>query len=248
MRWVVLSDLQVPDHDKRAVDLVTRFIKATKPDGLLCVGDECDQPEPSRWNKGMAGEYAGTLQKNLDLTHAILADFRRALGADKPFHLMRSNHTDRIDTYIRRYAPALHGLRDIEYTKLVRLEELGITWHRKPFSFEPGFLLAHGDEGSLSRIAASTAMGLVRKWNYSVVCGHTHKLGLQHDHRALNGRITRHLWGMEVGCLMDMRKADYLGPGMSANWSLGIGVIDDGVPEPLPIVDYKIRYGGRVFE
>lgn len=248
MKWVVLSDIQVPDHDQRAVDLVTRFIKAVKPDGLLCVGDECDQPEPSRWNKGMAGEYAGTLQKNIDLTHKVLAGFRRALGEGKPFHLMRSNHTDRIDTYVRRYAPALHGLRDLEYTKLVRLDELSIEWHSKPFSFAPGWLLAHGDEGSLSRVAASTAMALSRKWNYSVVCGHTHRLGLQHEHRALNGRITRYMWGMEVGCLMSMRKADYLGPGMSANWTLGIGVIDNGVPEPLPIVDYKIHYGGRVYE
>lgn len=247
MKWVVISDLQVPDQDRKAVDLVTRFIKAIKPDGLLCVGDECDSPEPSRWNKGMAGEFAGTLQKGLDETHQVLKGFRTALG-DKPFHLMRSNHTDRIDTYVRRYAPALHGLRDIEYTKLVRLEELGVVWHNQPFEFEKGWLLAHGDEGALSRIAGSTSMALSRKWNYSVVCGHTHRAGLQHEHRTLNGRITRYLWGMEVGCLMDMRKAKYLGPGMAANWTQAIGVIDDGVPELLPIVGHKLRYGGRVYE
>jgi hypothetical protein len=244
MRWVVISDLQVPDHDQRSVDLVTQFVRDIEPDGLLCVGDECDSPEPSRWNKGMAGEYAGTLQKGLDKTHQILAQFRESLG-DKPFHLMRSNHTDRINTYVRRYAPALASLRDLEYTKLVGLDELEITWHTKPFTFTPGWLLAHGDEGSLSRIAGSTAMGLARKWGYSVVCGHTHRLGLQHDHRSLNGRITKYLWGMEVGCLMDMRKADYLGPGMSANWTEGIGIIDDGVPEAIPIVGHKIRYGGQ---
>jgi predicted phosphodiesterase len=244
MRWVVISDLQVPDHDQKAVDLVARFIQDTDPDGLLCVGDEADQPEPSRWNRQMAGEYAGTLQKGLDRTHQVLAQLREAVG-DKPFHLMRSNHTQRIDTYIKRYAPALSSLRDIEYTKLVGLDELSITWHTRPFTFTPGFVLAHGDEGSLSRIAGSTAMGLARKWGYSVVCGHTHRLGLQHDHRTLNGRITRYLWGMEVGCLMDMRKADYLGPGMSANWTQGVGIIDNGIPELVPIVGHKIRYGGQ---
>jgi hypothetical protein len=158
---------------------------------------------------------------------------------------MRSNHTDRIDTYVRRYAPALASLRDLEYTKLVGLGELSITWHTKPFTFTPGWLLAHGDEGSLSRIAGSTAMGLARKWGYSCVTGHTHRLGLQHDHRSLNGRITKYLWGMEVGCLMDMRKADYLGPGMSANWTQGVGIIDNGIPELVPIVGHKIRYGGQ---
>ena len=247
MRWVVLSDLQVPDHDQKAVDLLTRFLVDTQPDGLLCVGDECDSPEPSRWNKGMAGEYAGTLQKNLDLTHKVLAQFREAIG-DKPFHLMRSNHTQRLDTYIKRYAPALSGLRDIEYTKLVRLGELDITWHDRPFSFEKGWLLAHGDEGSLSRISGSTAMALARKWNYSVVTGHTHRMGLQHEHRSLNGRITKYLWGMETGCLMDMRKADYLGPGMAANWTVAFGTIEDGIPTPVPIVGHKIRYQGQVWE
>jgi hypothetical protein len=44
---------------------------------------------------------------------------------------------------------------------------------------------------------------------------------------------------------MDMRKADYLGPGMSANWTQGIGIIDNGIPELVPIVGHKIRYGGQ---
>lgn len=246
MRWVVISDLQVPDHDRKALTVVENFIRETEPDGLLCVGDECDSPEPSRWNKGMAGEFAGTLQKGLDETHSVLSRLRNALG-DKPFHLMRSNHTDRIATYVRRYAPALSDLRDLEYTKLVGLRDLDVVWHDTPFSFTPGWLLAHGDEGALSRVPGSTSLSLAKKWGYSVVCGHTHRLGLQHDHRTLNGRITKYLWGMEVGCLMDMSRAKYLGPGMAANWTVGIGVIDDGVPEALPIVGHKLRYGGQVF-
>ena len=57
-RVVVLSDLQIPYQDNKAVDATLDFIRYYKPDQLWCVGDELDAPEPSRWNKGMAGEYA----------------------------------------------------------------------------------------------------------------------------------------------------------------------------------------------
>ena len=109
-RVVVLSDLQIPYHDEAAVKRVVSFIKWYKPTQLWCVGDELDAPEPSRWNKGMAGEYATTLQDSIDMTYNVMADFRDALGKTKPFIIQRSNHTDRIQTYIRKYAPAFNSL------------------------------------------------------------------------------------------------------------------------------------------
>jgi hypothetical protein len=105
-RVVVLSDLQIPYQDNKAVTATLDFIRDYKPDELWCVGDELDAPEPSRWNKGMAGEYAETLQDSIDLTHEIMKNYRVALGKGKPFYIQRSNHTDRIDTYMRKYAPA----------------------------------------------------------------------------------------------------------------------------------------------
>lgn len=244
MRWLVVSDMQVPDHDQKAIDSVLQWIEQSTFDGILIVGDECDSPEPSRWNRGYAGEYAGTLQKNLDLTHQVLADFRMALGSNEPIHLMRSNHGDRVQTYVNRYSPALSSLRSLEYPVLLGLDELDITFHRKPFEFAPGWLLAHGDEGSLINTAGGTAMGLAKKWGKSVVCGHTHKAGMQHQHLSVNAKITQHLWGIEVGHLMDMRKANYLKAG-SANWQSAVGLItvhDDRsvVPTVVPLFKSKV--------
>lgn len=172
MRWLVVPDMQVPDEDRKAVESVTRFIEDYQPDGLLCVGDELDSPEPSRWSKGYAGEFSGTLQRSIDRCHDVLAGFATALGPDKPFHLMRSNHGDRIRTYIDRYAPALGSLRALDYATLLGLGDLGITYHSKPFEFAPGWMLAHGDEGSLIQTSGGTALGLAKKWGRSVVCGH----------------------------------------------------------------------------
>ena len=85
-RVVVLSDLQIPYQNNTVVQATLDFIQYYKPDELWCVGDELDAPEPSRWNKGMAGEYADTLQDSIDLTHQIMRNYRAALGKNKPFY------------------------------------------------------------------------------------------------------------------------------------------------------------------
>jgi len=220
---VVISDTQHPYHDQKAIDTVCEFIKDWKPDVLLHVGDEVDSPEPSKWNKGLAGEYAGTLQKGLDCAVQGLAQFRDALGKGKPFHLSRSNHSDRVETYVRKYAPALAPLRSLFLENLMSHESLGITYHRSVFEFHPGWVLAHGDEGGLVQTPGGTAMSLARRLGKSVLTGHTHKLGFQHETRGMHGRTTT-LWGIEVGHLMDMRKAAYLKTG-SANWAQGFATL-----------------------
>ena len=247
---MVVSDMQIPFHDRKAVEAVTGFIADYQPDVILCVGDESDSPEPSRWNRGMAGEYAGTLQKGLDETHSVLADMRAA-APNAQFHLQRSNHTDRIKTYIGRYAPALTSLRAVQYEALIGLAELDVTFHKEPYAFAPGWVMMHGDEGSLNRTAGGTALGLARRVGASVVCGHTHRAGLIHDHASMNGRITRPLWGFEVGNLMDMRQAGYLGAG-SANWQQAIGLFHvDGkrvTPTLVPITSKAFTVEGVTYE
>ena len=206
------------------------------------MGDELDAPEPSRWNKGMAGEYAPTLQDSIDETHNVMAEFRSALGKGKPFYIQRSNHTDRIQTYIRKYAPAFASLRSLEIETLLGYDDLGITYLHRFKELLPGWVMAHGDEGRMSQVPGSTAMQLATALDKSVVCGHTHRLGLQHKTAGLYGR-TKTNWGLEVGHLMDMKQAHYLTSGV-ANWHQGLGMlIQDGrrvTPYTIPIVRNEI--------
>ena len=107
----------------------------------------------------------------------------------------------------------------------------------------PGWVMAHGDEGSLNRVPGSTAMNLARKLGKSVVCGHTHKLGIQHETTGLNGR-TSTLFGMEVGHLMDIKKASYLTSGI-ANWQQGVGMLiqtnKEVIPYTIPVINGTVR-------
>lgn len=248
-RIVVLSDLQVPLHDRAAIKKVLRFVKDYQPDELYCVGDEADCLAPARWSKGYAAEYSN-LQQDLDETTKIMSQFKEAAG-DVPFHLMRSNHGDRIEKYTEKYAPAFSSLRDLKYEKLLGYKELGITYHKQLWNFTPGWVMGHGDEGSSSRYAGGTAMGLAKKIGMSVVCGHTHKQGLLHHHTSYNGKITSQLFGFEVGNLMELKQATYLAGG-SANWQSGFGILyvdaSRVTPVAVPIISNSFTVEGESYK
>lgn len=170
--YVVLSDLQIPYHDDKATSAVMEFISDFDPHKLYCVGDELDSPGVSRWKKGLAGEYIGDLQDQIDQAHSILSAFRTVLGEGKDFIIQRSNHGDRIKNYVERYAPGLSSLRGLSYSDLLGLDELGIEFRQSITDIAPGWVMAHGDESGMNRTAGGTALGLARKIGKSVVCGH----------------------------------------------------------------------------
>jgi hypothetical protein len=239
----VLSDLQTPYEDKRAVSAVATWISDILPDKVACVGDVLDAPQISRWTKGRAGEHAGDLAKDRDHAVEVLRDLRVT-------DLSRSNHDDRLSKYISENAPGLAGLPELEIEEFMGLNDLGITFHKKPHAVAPGWLLMHGDEGTLSRVAGMTALGLARRTGRSVSCGHTHRAALTNDNLGFGGKITAQRWGLEVGHLMDVKKAGYMKAGIT-NWQQSVGalVIDgrDVYPFLLPIVNGKLHWEGKVY-
>ena len=220
---VVISDMQIPYHNRRAVDGVIEFLKNYQPDVLVNVGDDIDSPEVSYWCKGTAMEYGKTLQKAFDDTAKMHSRFREAIG-DVPYHISRSNHGDRLQKYIKKYAPALDGLWDLRIDRLCGYWANKVDYHTEPFVIAPGWVVAHGDEGTLSPLAGRTAAGLARRWGVSVVCGHTHRAGLAPTTTGYAGRVSQTLWGFEVGHLMDVSKATYL-KGGHADWQTAFGIL-----------------------
>lgn len=229
--WVI-SDLQVPFHDRKAVDAVAQCITDMRQpnDIILTIGDEIDLQTISRWSQGTAQEWERSIGNDRDTTVQVLKDLQVQ-------HVIRSNHTDRLYNQIMRRIPGLLGLPEIELENFLRLDELRITFHREAFAFAPGWVAMHGDESGVSQNAGTTAAGLARKTGMSVVCGHTHRMGLVPTTTSVNGRVTRTLWGFEVGNLMDLRQAHYT-KGL-ANWQQGFGLLyvdkDRITPTPVPI-------------
>jgi predicted phosphodiesterase len=215
-RIVVVSDLQIPYHDPKAVHNLIDFIKRYKPDRVVSIGDEIDLPQVSKWEKGRMGEYAGTIGKDRDATVKILEQLRVT-------DVIRSNHTDRLFNYIASYAPGLYGIPELQLENFLRLPELGITYWRKPMPIAPNWVAVHGDHGRISQVAGQTALKQALQHGKSLVCGHTHRLGLSSVTEASGGIVGRIITGLEVGNLMNFKAASYTHG--SANWQQGFGLL-----------------------
>src|SRR5579884_1682518 len=87
---VILPDTQIPYEDPALMRTFIRFIGAVKPSRVVHVGDLMDQPEPSRWNKGAAGEYAPTLAASFERTQKYHRELRDVY--DGPLHIKEGNH------------------------------------------------------------------------------------------------------------------------------------------------------------
>ena len=214
-RIVVISDLQVPFHDERAVRNVAAFIRKYKPDDVLCVGDEIDFQTISRWSSGR-DEWSGTIGRDRDRTVEVLSELQVQ-------HLSRSNHSARLYNALSRRLPGLLGLPELTIEGFLKLKQLGITYHTKPYEFAPGWVMVHGDEQSIKPQGGLTALEAAKRHGKSVVCGHTHRQGISSFSEASGGVLGRILTGFEVGHLMDEKQAYYTRGTM--NWQKGFGLI-----------------------
>lgn len=223
---VIMPDVQAPLHDEALVKKFIRFIGEFQPNELAQVGDFTDSTEISRWVRGKKGEFAGDLQAGFDTSKSILEDIRDVF--DGRFRIVRSNHDDRLELYIEGCAPGLN-LRDLTLEKQVGFEEFDVEFVRDSVvEIAPNWVMAHGDEGSLSPVAGKTAFGLAKnKFGVSTVCGHTHRAGKTSESTGYNGKVRNTLTGLEVGHFMDLTKADYLKKkGVAANWQQAFGILE----------------------
>lgn len=62
-KWAFVGDLQMPYHDRRAVELFMKVMKAWKPDAIDIVGDIDDQLEYSRFSDGTTDDFFNQVAK-----------------------------------------------------------------------------------------------------------------------------------------------------------------------------------------
>lgn len=234
-RIVVISDVQYPYHNRKAVANVVRLIGDIQPDEVVQIGDLMDYPQPARWSKGTQAEFtAGVIKDSENIQRDILAPLRAVY--DGPVAVLEGNHDLRPRTYLAKYAPALTESRAFDLEVLLNFDEYDIRFVPEFYDFHPGWTMTHGHLGfSLSRYAGGTALNAAKRVGKSLVCGHTHRLGFLGESTGYSGR-GQTLWGFEVGHLMNVRSASYLKYGYG-NWQSGFGVIEiDGnhvAPRPV---------------
>lgn len=215
-RIVIVSDLQVPFHDAVAVKNLAGFIKKFKPHQVVTIGDEMDMQELGRWSEGKAEWFAQTLDDNRNLTVDILWELQVT-------DMVRSNHTDRLYNQIATKIPALGSLPELRFERFMKMDELGIKFHKEPMPIAPNWIAVHGDHTPIKPQGGLSALEGARRRGKNVISGHTHRAGRSSFTEASGGRVGRILHGVEVGHLMDVRKASYTHGVM--NWQSAFAIM-----------------------
>lgn len=250
-RIVIVPDLQIPFHDRKATRAVIRFIGDTQPDEVVLIGDVLDFPQPSRWNKDTRGEFEGSIYQDVELAKSqLFGPLREVYSGPVKFH--EGNHDERPRTYLDKYSPALSGTRAFHVDTLCDFDGFGIELLPDFHYIAPGWVSTHGHLGGIRihQVAGNTALNAARKFGKSVVMGHTHRLGIGSHTSGFDGKIVQQVTGMEVGHLMDQRQAAYL-KGGTANWQQGFGILEvDGqtvTPSVIPIERKRFVVGGETW-
>ncbi|QGJ94821.1 metallophosphoesterase [Mycobacterium phage Blinn1] len=252
-RIVVIPDTQIPFDDPRSLRAVVRFIGDWQPDEVIHIGDLMDYPSPARWSKGSAEEfYPVMLEHNEQAKKRLLGPLRKVY--DGPIGVHEGNHDLRPREYLTKYAPALAEFEGAFHIKhLLDFDGFGITLLPDFNEFAPDWVTTHGHRGQMgiARIAGSTALNGAKRFNKSVVMGHTHRLGLITESFGFGSVVGKQVTGFEVGNLMNMEQASYL-KGGTGNWQQGFGILTvDGPyvkPEVVPIMNGRFAVDGEIWK
>jgi hypothetical protein len=220
---LVGGECQIPYHSPQMWKSFIQYVNGFEPDEVIIIGDFLDCPAPARWNRGTAEEYAGNLQGEINVAKRMLTELRNTFNGYLGFHI--GNHEARIDMYARTKAPAFADLDCLTVESLLDFKGFDIE-KRKPIHSlgkGTGWISSHGDLGALSKYSGGTAMALARRLGRSVVCGHTHRLGILNESSGLGAATT--LSGVESGHMMDVKKAGYIKHG-APNWQAGWAVLE----------------------
>lgn len=240
---VIIPDVQAPYEDRKALRSVIRFVGEFQPDEVIQIGDLADFPQPSRWSKDTRAEFEGSIFDDSDhIKRDFFEPLRKVYGG--PIGVHEGNHDERPRVYLSKYSPALAASRAFDFDQLLDFNGFGVSVLPEFYDLAPGWVTTHGHRGGirLSNIAGNTALNAAKKVGKSLIMGHTHRAGKGHHSEGYGGVVTRQLTGVEVGNLMDMRRAQYL-KGGTANWQQAFAVVRvDGKTVQADIIEIR---GGK---
>lgn len=248
---LIVPDIQYPYHDALMLKKVISVAKDIKPDQIVLIGDAIDFPQVSQWSKGTSGEYAETLQKDIDgFIAEVLSPIRTAAPSNTDILWVEGNHDLRIRDFIKRYAFPLTTLRALEVPALFELEKLSVSYVHGPVRIATNTYAIHGHEaGGYSSTPSAWDLKYTKRYgsDKNFVFGHTHQPFLITRGYGMNGKITPR-FTMNVGSLMDPTHAHYVKDG-AVPWTMSFAILrDDGkrvYPELITAYDRGFYLGGK---
>lgn len=215
---LVIPDVHVPYHDVRSLTALEGYMKDTRFDEVIYIGDFLDFAQISRFNKGSPKEESRTLSEDYKIAGKILdrhISIIRANNKKAKFTLLEGNHEERIERWVAQYPQVEHM---IEVPVGLKLGERGINWIR---SFSKGELYKVGKAYFTHGLYTNQyhAQKMVNNFGVNIYYGHTH------DHQSFSKIFKgkdKVVEGMSLGCMCELEQS-YM-HGRPHNWQQGFGV------------------------
>lgn len=217
MKILILGDLHMPYHNKKALTETLYAVKHEKPDVVVQIGDLFDQYGFSRF-----------LRKNIDLPQAELMSARSyaedmwsGIKAKKKLQIL-GNHDIRIIKRAQERLPEAQDLVKNSVLELYRFKGVQTVEDDRDL-FEVGDVSFH--HGFLSKLGDH-----LRYFGKNVVVGHSHVGGTVFEQR--DGET---LFELNAGYLADETTEPLrYRPTKTSKWTLGFGLITYRGKKPCP--------------
>lgn len=193
-RILVLTDIHIPYHDIKALQIALEYGKKLKPNAILLNGDTIDMYQASRFIKDRRlRDLAGELEMTRDFLNYLKDEF------DCPIYFKIGNHEARWENYLRTTAPELLGIAEFELSNILQFGALGIQEIKSTQIIKAGNLsILHGHEFGQSVFSpVNAARGLYMRAKSDSLVGHHHQTS-EHSEKDLGGNVVT-TWS--VGCL-----------------------------------------------
>jgi predicted phosphodiesterase len=250
-RYMIISDVHVPDYDIKSFDLILKFLAHYKPDFLDILGDFVNFTKISKYDQDPY--YKTDLADEIAEGRGLLKQLSQtAVKANENVQIsyFEGNHEARMQKYLGKNAQQLAELTsDDEYiisvAHLFELKKHGIKWipaHR--IIQRHNVVFTHGINVRIKSGFAAHAN--IDKFGASGFTGHSHKLC--HVTRTQSGNTK--FW-IETGCLCNLSPTPAYA--IHPDWTQGFAVADydfsthQFYPQVIPIINHSFVYDGKLF-
>ena len=236
----VLSDMHIPFQDEETLANVFDCLVDSQPENIVLLGDILDCYSISRFSK--RPDRMRNLQYEIDTFYKMMRELQKHLP-NTDIHYVLGNHENRLEKLVLDN-PGLFGLSALTPSKLFRLDDLGIYYHKTKVKLN-NFIYYHGDVVRKDASYTAKAEYMDHKMQDGV-SGHTHRLGSYYSTYEQNTSA----W-FENGCLCKI-EPDYINDPDKANWQHGFTVVDsyDGINQATSILiqNHTFAYGGKIYK
>lgn len=237
---LVLPDVHVPYHDRRAWNLFLQVAGDWDWSTFVCLGDFLDLHSMST-HPPQSRKVIPSLTYELGCAATAFNELDESLPATTRRVYTVGNHEHRLERWL---ASNRHLGDVIDLRTALRLRD---EWEMIPYRHHAtidNVTYTH-DPGHCGKTAHEKA--LQYSTSKAAIIGHTHRMG----YMAHGMTDTRQ--GAMFGCLKDLGCVDWASQLKAGyDWALGFGIVTvlDDTPyvQPIPIIDYKCVVNGHAYE